>query len=212
MTAEEHAALLTRLRDGDEQAFTQVVTEWTPALRRFVTMYVKSSASVDEVVQETWLAFIRGIDTFRGDSSLRTWTISIAKNIARKYGVKESRSVPWSSLSDDERGPAEDQARFIGPGEPWSGHWTSLGAPLPWAPERMALSTEIRAVLREALSDLPDRQRTVVALRDIDGFTSDEVCELLTISPANQRVLLHRGRTQLRSALEAFATTGGTDD
>lgn len=211
MTPDEQAALLADLRAGDERAFTRVVREWTPALRRFTATYLKSEASVDEVVQETWLAFIRGLDGFRGDSSLRTWTIGIAKNIARKYGVKDARAVPWSSLSSDEQGPVEDVSRFIGEGQQWAGHWTTLGAPGAWSPERLAESSEVRRVLGAALAALPDRQRTVVALRDVDGFTSEEVCDILEISAANQRVLLHRGRVLLRGALEEYAAGADHD-
>ena len=211
MQQDEERELLMRLRSGEEQAFVELVTAWTPLMRRVASNFVKSQASVDEVVQETWLAVVRGLPAFRGESALRTWSLSILSNIARKYGVKDARATPWSSLSPAEEGRTENPGRFRAAGEQWEGHWTSLGEPGKWGPERLALSGEIRRALIKALHALPERQRTVVALRDIDGLTSEEVCDVLGVSAANQRVLLHRGRVQLRTALETFVT-GGTDD
>ena len=208
----DQASLVDALRSGDEQAFATVVRMWTPTMQRLAAMYVRTQASVDDVIQETWIAVIRGLPSFRGEASLRTWAMSILSNIARKQGAKDARSIPWSSLTDDETTPAEDPGRFLGAGERWEGHWTSVGTPTPWSPERLLLSDEIRNELLVALEGLPERQRTVVALRDIDGFTSEEVCDTLGLTSANQRVLLHRGRVQLRAALEQFMEAGGSDD
>jgi RNA polymerase sigma-70 factor (ECF subfamily) len=208
----DQAKLVDALRSGDEQAFATLVRTWTPTMQRLASLYVRTQASVDDVVQETWLAVIRGLPSFRGEASLRTWAMSILSNIARKQGVKDSRSIPWSSLTADEQSPAEDPGRFQGQGGQWPGHWTSAGAPFPWSPERLLLSDEIRNTLIVALERLPERQRVVVALRDVDGFTSREVCDVLGVTAANQRVLLHRGRTQLRSALEHFVAEARDDD
>ena len=209
----DQARLVETLRLGDEQAFAKLVRNWTPAMQRIASTYVRTPASVDDVVQETWVAVIRGLPNFRGEASLRTWAMSILSNIARKQGAKDSRSIPWSSLTtDDEQSPAEDLDRFRRPGERWAGHWTAAGAPSPWSPERLLLSEEIRNTLLVALESLPERQRMVVALRDVDGFTSSEVCDVLGVTAANQRVLLHRGRVQLRSALESFVEEIDLDD
>jgi RNA polymerase sigma-70 factor (ECF subfamily) len=165
--------------------------------------FVRTRASAEEVVQETWLAVIRGLDNFEGRSSLRTWTFHILINLARKRGLQDSRYVPWSRQGD-ELGPTVDPARFRGPDDQWPGGFRAECAPQAWGPESQVLTGEIRQVLLAALEQLPPRQRVVVALRDVDGLSSDEVCEVLNLSPANQRVLLHRARAKLRELLENY--------
>lgn len=200
-------AELTRcLLAGDEQAFADVVSAWSPVMLRVARSFVSTDASAQEVVQDTWLAAIRGLAGFEGRSSLRTWVFRILANTAKTRGVKEARTSPWSSLADDDAGPTVDPERFRGPGDEWAGNWAPSGVPQPWDvdPEQGALRGELRALLSTALDDLPERQRTVVVLRDVQQFDSDEVCDLLGISAENQRVLLHRGRAKLRASLEIY--------
>jgi RNA polymerase sigma-70 factor (ECF subfamily) len=151
---------------------------------------------------------LRGIDGFQERSSLRTWVYQILVNKAKTRGVRDARTVPASSL-DDEHGPTVDPARFRGPDDPYPGHWRS--SPPAWpSPEDDAVAAETRRQLTAALARLPDRQRVVVTLRDVSGHSSEEVCEMLSISAANQRVLLHRGRALLRAALERHWTEEAT--
>ncbi len=195
----EDPELLDRLRGGDEKAFAAIVTEWSPAMLRVARMFVNTHASAEEVVQETWLAVLRGMDGFKGRAMLRTWVFRILSNQARKRGKAESRTVLVDEL---EAGPTVDPARFHGPEDPYAGHWRADAMPVDWSPEPAALAVEFRGVLARALALLPERQRTVVELRDVHGLDSDEVCRLLDLTTANQRVLLHRGRARLRAALE----------
>jgi RNA polymerase sigma-70 factor (ECF subfamily) len=167
--------------------------------------FVSSSATAQDVVQESWLAVIRGLDGFEGRSSLRTWVLAITANIARRRSSVEARVIPFAVVGPPE--PAVDPARFRVAPDPWAGGWTPGGAPVAWsertdAPEQRVLAAETRQVLRTALDRLPDRQRTVVALRDVHGLSSGEVCDILGISEGNQRILLHRGRSRLRQLLE----------
>lgn len=196
-------ALLVRLRQGDASAFESIVVGWSPMLLRVARSFVSTDASAQEIVQETWLQVVRGLSRFEGRSTVKTWVFSILVNIGRTTGVRESRSMPWSCLPED-AGPTVDPRRFRGPGQEWENHWTPAGGPVPWqpSPEDAAVAAEIRTAVARALEQLPERQRVVVALRDVHGMTSDEVCDALSISGANQRVLLHRGRARMREALE----------
>jgi RNA polymerase sigma-70 factor (ECF subfamily) len=203
----EDVALLTRLRDGDESAFAGLVTRWSPMMLRVARSHVSTDASSEEIVQETWLAVIRGLDAFEGRSSLRTWVFRILTNLAKTRGVREARSVPMSSWRPtDDGGPTVDPDRFQSSGGEYPHNWTPVGAPVPWepGPEQSAVAGEIRRLLAAALADLPDRQRHVVTLRDVHGLSSEEVCGTLDLSQANQRVLLHRGRARLRAVLEDY--------
>ncbi len=159
---------------------------------RLATTFVSSRAIAEEVVQDTWLAVVRGIERFEGRSSLRTWLLAILVNRARTAGTREARSV---AIGD--AGPAVDGARFD-----TTGYWAA--PPGHWVEDAEARlgAAELAGRIRAALAELPPRQRAVVMLRDVDGLRSDEVCEVLALSSANQRVLLHRGRSQLRQALE----------
>jgi len=202
-------SLVASLRGGDEAAFAEIVRTWSPLMLRVARAHVSTDASAEEVVQDAWIAVIRGLDGFAGRSSLRTWTLSILTNLAKTRGVSESRTLPWASLgpSDvDGGGPTVDPDRFRGPEEQWAGHWTSLGSPRPWepTPTDSLLAAEIRDQLMIALEQLPKRQRVVVSLRDVHGLSSPEVCDVLGISAANQRVLLHRARARLRAQLESY--------
>ncbi len=205
--------VLRRLRAGDEGAFAEIVGSWSPMMLRVARFHVSTEASAEEIVQETWMAVVRGLDAFEGRSSLRTWVFRILTNLAKTRGVREARTVPMSALAPEtlDDGPAIDADRFRPPDDDWPGHWTSIGAPSSWpTPEGSVLGSEIRARVGEALARLPERQRVVVTLRDVHGMDSEEVCTVLSISPANQRVLLHRGRAHVRAELEDYYR--GRDD
>lgn len=188
-------ALLTRLRAGDEMAFDTLVARYDPSLRRVARGFVRTDALAEDVVQETWLAVIRGLDSFEGRSSLRTWIFTILANRARTRAVREQRSVPFSSF-EDEAGPTVDPSAF---GR--DGRWRSAPTRLDADPETNLLSGELRSRLLEAVNALPQNLREVITLRDLVGVTSEEVCALLEITAGNQRVLLHRARAKVRTAL-----------
>ncbi|MCV2487847.1 RNA polymerase sigma factor [Geodermatophilus sp. YIM 151500] len=201
--------VLARLGNGDRAAFAEIVDAWSPVMLRVALLYVSTQATAEEVVQETWLAVIRSLGRFEGRSSLKTWVFRILENRSRTRGRQEARTVPWSSAfpSDDgETGaePTVDPRRFRGTDDAYPCHWTPDGMPVAWQPppEDAVMAAEVRRQLRAALDELPVRQRTVVELRDVHGLTSEEVCERLGISPANQRILLHRGRARLRAGLD----------
>jgi RNA polymerase sigma-70 factor, ECF subfamily len=193
--------LVTRLRAGDEQTFAALVDGWSGWMLRLAREHVPTASAAEEVVQETWLAVLEGLDRFRGEASLRTWVYRIVLNQAKRRGIRERRTVPFASLAAGDDGPTVDPARFQGAGDPHPGGW--LRFPEEW-PEQVALTREVREVVIVALAELPPRQRVVVALRDLDGHTADEVCDLLEISAGNQRVLLHRGRAIVRAHLERY--------
>jgi RNA polymerase sigma-70 factor, ECF subfamily len=204
------ATLVDLLRGGDADAFSQLVRSWSPMMLHLARSYVSTDASAQEVVQETWLAMIRGLHRFEARSSLRTWVLAILGNLGRTRGVREARAVPWSSLGpDDMAGSGVDRARFRGRDEQWPGHWTPVGNPNPWqpGPEDETVAAQVRDELSTALARLPLRQRTVIGLRNIHGLSADEVCSLLGISPGNQRVLLHRARSRLRGQLDLYYST-----
>jgi RNA polymerase sigma-70 factor, ECF subfamily len=196
------AELVARLRDRDEAAFALVLDAWSPGMLRLARSFVSTSDSAAECVQDTWLAVIEGIDRFEGRSALRTWVYRILVNTAKRRGIREGRSVPWSSVAD-ETGPTVDPARFRGPGRPYSGHWWAFPARWP-EPENAALATEVRAEIAKALADLPERQRVVLVLRDVQGYDAAEASSILDITPGYQRVLLHRARAHVRARIEAY--------
>jgi RNA polymerase sigma-70 factor (ECF subfamily) len=205
MSPPHERELVERLRRRDEAAFCALVDTLSPALLRAAMAHVPSRAVAEEVVQETWMAVMRGIDGFEGRSSLKTWIFRILTNLALKGGGRERRSIPFSALitTDDPGEPAVDPERFLGAEhERYPGHW-ALG-PAPWpTPEEGLLAGETRAVIVRAIEALPHAQRVVITLRDIGGWNSDDVCGALDISGANQRVLLHRARAAVRAAVEA---------
>jgi len=202
--SESDAKLVELLRTGDADAFARIVQDWTPSMLRLARAHVSTTASAEEMVQETWLAVIRGLDGFEGRASLRTWVFRILTNQAKSRGARGARTLPWSSLAVEDDGPTVDPDRFRGPQDKWPGGWTPDGVPMRWEPppESSAIAGEIRRRLGAALRELPERQRIVVSMRDVHGLGSDEVCDILGILPANQRVLLHRGRARLRASLE----------
>ena len=167
-------------------------------MTRVARSHVSTDASAEEVVQETWLGVLRGIDNFEGRSTLRTWTFRILTNIAKTRGVREQRAVPLSSLGDE---PTVDPDRFRGPEDEYPGGWRAF--PVSWpSPENAVLDADTDQRVSRLIAELPERQRLVIGLRDVHGFSSAEVCDLLGLTPANQRVLLHRARASVRAGLE----------
>jgi RNA polymerase sigma-70 factor, ECF subfamily len=197
----EDAHVVARLRAGDELAFAAVVRAWSPAMLRVARSHVHSHATAEEVVQEAWLGVVRALGGFEGRAQLRTWVFTILVNVARRHGERDAR------VSAELAGPTVDPGRFRGDDDPaWPRHWRDEAAPVAFEPEPALLAGEFRDVLAVALGELPERQRAVVELRDVHGFDAQEVCELLDLTPANQRVLLHRGRARLRAVWEAAAS------
>lgn len=199
--------LLARLRSGDETAFAGIVDRWSPAMLRIARAYVATAQSAEDAVQDAWLGVIRGLPRFEGRSSLRTWVFTILVNQARTRGAREARTVPLSDLGrDDDTGPTVDPDRFQGPDDAHPGGWKASARPASWEgqPEGRVLAGEALRLLESALTLLPPRQRTVVTLRDLQGLSPAEACEVLGITPQNQRVLLHRGRAALRRTLEDY--------
>ena len=191
------------VRSGDEAVFAQLLNDWSRSMLLLARTFVSTEASAEEVVQDTWLAVIRGIDRFEGRSSLRTWVYRILVNTAKRRGLRESRTVPWSNLTDEERGPTVDPALFRDADDQHPGGWRSF--PREWhSAEASVLDSEVRTTVREAIDLLPDRQRIVITLRDVMGHSSDEVCQMLELSGPNQRVLLHRARAAVRACLSSY--------
>jgi RNA polymerase sigma-70 factor (ECF subfamily) len=206
MEETEDDRLLEALRLGDEGAFRTLFERHNRSLLRLARGYAQSPALAEEIVQETWVAVVRGIARFEGRSALKTWIVGILFNVARTRASREARTIPFSSAAaaaEEEPGGGLDPDRFFAADHPrYAGHWR-LG-PAPWAlPEERLLSGETRAVLLAAVDALPPAQREVIALRDIAGWTAGETCNALGISETNQRVLLHRARTKVRTAVEA---------
>jgi RNA polymerase sigma-70 factor (ECF subfamily) len=204
IAAVDETPLIAALRDGDEAAFAQLVDLHAPAMLRVAGGYVPSREIAEEVVQETWIALLKGIGNFEGRSSLRTWLFAVAITIAKARGGRERRDADAAIAAFT--GGTVDPARFRTGGDPYPGHWKQGDEPSPFpdTPEGSVLGDELVDVARRELDKLPDRQRMVVTLRDMLGFDSSEVCGLLEISIANQRVLLHRGRAAVRQVLEDY--------
>jgi RNA polymerase sigma-70 factor (ECF subfamily) len=197
--------LVAALRVGDEAAFAELVDTYGPALLRLALAHVPSRAVAEEVVQDTWLAVLRGIDRFQERSSLRTWITSILLNTARSRGERERRTLPFSFLrrrrEEGRAEPAVDPDRFQGRGDERPGWWAV--PPDRWEePDERLSRGEAQAVMLDAISKLPPRQREVLTLRDLNGFSAEEACNALGLTETNQRVLLHRGRAKVREALE----------
>jgi len=203
-TPAEEATVVAALRAGDESAFAALVDLHAPAMLRVARGYVHSREVAEEVVQETWIALVKGIHDFEGRSSLRTWLFTVLINIAKRRGLQEQRHADVAVLAFT--GGSVDPARFRGSDDPYPGHWLpdEVPSPFPDTPEGSALGDELLALTHRELAKLPDQQRLVVTMRDILDMDSAEVCELLDISTANQRVLLHRGRAAVRQVLETY--------
>jgi RNA polymerase sigma-70 factor, ECF subfamily len=198
----EERRLVEAIRAGDESAFARLVDEHGPTMLRVARLYTSTTAVAEEVVQETWLGVIKGIDRFEGRSSLKTWIFRILTNTAKTRGAREGRSIPFTSLGAEGREPAVDPERFLGDDTGFPGHWAD--PPRRWeGPERL-LERETLEVIERTIAALPPAQALVITMRDVAGFDSDDVCNALEISETNQRVLLHRARSTVRQALEEY--------
>jgi RNA polymerase sigma-70 factor, ECF subfamily len=200
--------ILAALKRGDEAAFIQLVERHQTLMLRVARRYVRSPAVAEEVVQETWLGVLNGLHRFEGRASLKTWIFRILTNRALSRAEREGRVVPFSSLAGDDAEPAVDPDRFRPEGDQWPGGWKTFPASWDSLPEERLLARETLALVGEAIAGLPERQHLVILMRDIEGWSSDEVCEALEITEANQRVLLHRARSKVRRVLESYLEPG----
>ncbi len=205
---ERDEVLLERLRKGDESAFISLLDRYQASMVRIAFIYVRDPDIAQDVVQETWIGVLKGLNTFAGRSSLKTWVFSILTNRAKTRAQREGRYVALDALGDldassDE--PTVDPARFRPADDPqWPGHW--LTGPRSWdnLPEAQLLSQETLEVTKQAIDRLPAAQRAAITLRDVEGWSSEEVCNVLSVTKSNQRVLLHRARASVRRALEHY--------
>jgi RNA polymerase sigma-70 factor, ECF subfamily len=207
LVSAEETRLVDGLRAGDEAAFAELMRRYGASMLRIAQMYVRSRAVAEEVVQEAWLAVFKGISRFEGRSSLKTWLFRILTNTAKTRAIREGRSIPFSALAgDDEDGSSVDPDRFMGPDERFPGHWSA--PPANWAgePEERLVASETLDVIKAEIDKLPSAQALVITMRDVEGFSSEEVCNALDITETNQRVLLHRARSKVRRALEDYLT------
>ena len=199
--------MIEALRGGDEGAFAGLVDRYHASLNRVARSYISSQAVADEVVQDTWLGVIQGIWAFEGRSSLKTWIFRILINRAKTRAVREGRTVPIGRF-DAETDAAEAAVapdRFQPADHPTEpGHWTHPPPDLGASPERRLLAQEARQHLQNAIEALPEHQRLVLILRDVEGCSTEEVCNALGLQETNTRVLLHRARVKVRSALEPY--------
>ena len=205
MTGDEDSQLLASVREGDENAFVRLVERYHASMLRLARMYVEPGVAED-VVQDTWIGVLRGLSSFEGRASFKTWLFRIVANRARTRAVRNARSIPVSLLGElnlepDE--PAVDPSRFQPADGRYPGHWL-LKPSADDLPEERLLAGELNEVVRSALGNLPAAQSEVVRLRDVEGLAGEEVCQLLNLTEGNQRVLLHRGRSKIRTALEAY--------
>lgn len=189
---------------GDEEAFVALVDRYHAAMVRVASRFVPSAAIAEEVVQETWVGLLRGIASFGGRSSLKTWLFTILLNQARRHGAAEQRCVAFSSLWGESGEPAPDADRFFPAGHPDAGHW--IRGLADWGPsaEDALMSAEILELIRASIDALPPGVAVVITLRDLEGWSAEEVCDLLGISATNQRVRLHRARSRVRADLEGY--------
>jgi RNA polymerase sigma-70 factor (ECF subfamily) len=210
VNVEDEQILIKRLRARDEAAFTELVERYYGYLLPLAEFFVSNRAVAEEVVQEAWLAVLNGIDRFEQRSSFKTWISRIVMNLAKTRGVRESRMVPFSELAERETESLEgvvDPLRFRAADDDHPDHWSV--APRPWNidPEKQLLSGEMLGVLDHAIESLPEAQRLVLKMRDVNGSTAEEVCNVLAVSETNQRVLLHRARSKVRGILETYFST-----
>ena len=197
-------AVVDRLRAGDETTFMMLVEEHQAAMLRIARMYVSSHAVAEEVVQEAWLGIVKGLDAFEGRSSLRTWMYRIVANIAKTRGQREGRSIPFSALSGDDDEPAVDAEWFQATTERFPGGWRTFPDDWRGIPEERLVAHETLARIGRAIDALPPLQAEVIRMRDVLGWTSEEVRNALDLSETNQRVLLHRARGRVRREVDAY--------
>ena len=193
----DDARIVKALRARDERAFAELMVRYNASLLRVALMYVSSRAVAEDVVQDTWIGVLNGIDRFEGRSSLKTWIFRILTNIAKTRGQREGRTIPFSAF---ER-PGEDSEPAVAPDRFLAGGW--MAVPQPWPEERL-LADETRRVVDRAIEQLPPAQRAVISLRDVEGWSAEETRNALELTETNQRVLLHRARSKVRQALEDY--------
>jgi RNA polymerase sigma-70 factor (ECF subfamily) len=201
--------LVAALRAGDEAAFSEVVAAWSPGLLRLARLRVPSPEVAEEVVQETWLVVLRGIDGFEGRASLRSWVIGILLNVARQHARRERRSLPFAALRRIREEGRDEPAVPQGAFQSWNGErpgWWVVPPARPEAPGERLDAEALRHALTTAIAALPPRQREVLTMRDVLGLPAEEVCSVLGVSEGNQRVLLHRARSRVRRAVEGHLT------
>ena len=207
----EDAALVERLRNRDEASFLELVRRHHGALVRLAQSFVNNRAIAEEVAQDTWVAVLQGVERFEGRSSLKTWIFQILINRAKTRGVREARSVSFSALNEMNSGhgySSVDPSRFLSSDDSeHPGGWTSQPQQWDMTPEQLLLSQECRIFIEEAIASLPELQKEVITLRDVQGWDNEEICAVLGISEANCRVLLHRARSKMRQALENYLGT-----
>lgn len=204
----DETEFLDLLRQRDEMAFTQLIEQYHSSLVRLASIYVQDTTTAEEVAQETWLAVLSGLDGFEGRSSLKTWIYTIVANKAKTRSQRENRTVSYADLDEAvQNKPTVAADRFNEPSaDRWPDHWATGAAPVSWEdiPENQLLSQETFKQIREAIDMLPETQRLVITLHDMEELSSQEICNILGISESNQRVLLHRARARVRQALEDY--------
>jgi RNA polymerase sigma-70 factor (ECF subfamily) len=200
----DDAVLVAALRCGDRKAIVELIERWSTPMLRLALVYVHDRTAAEDVVQDAWIGVLSGIHRFEGRASLKTWVFRLVANRATTRAMRERRTVPFSAVATSTA--AIDADCFIPAGEAWAGHWATPPRP-PTADERL-LAGETRAHLTRAIRELPPAQRAVLTLRDVEGWSSTEVCDVLSLSEANQRVLLHRARTRVRRSLEPYLHEG----
>jgi RNA polymerase sigma-70 factor (ECF subfamily) len=203
----EEREVLGALRRGDEAAFVRLVEALHGSMLRLAMVHVGDRAVAEEVVQDAWLGVLQQLDRFEGRSSLKTWILRIVSNRAKTRAIGERRTVPFSALPTGDKDadePAVEPDRFLPAGHRWAGHWAS--PPCSWReiPEDVLLSRETMTEVERAIDSLPPAQRAVLVVRDVEGLTAAEACQLLGLTEGNQRVLLHRGRSRVRATLERY--------
>jgi len=216
LISDEEWKLVQALRAGDEAAFEALIERYHASLVRLAMLYVSDRAIAEDVTQETWLGVLEGLPRFEGRASLKTWLFRILTNRAKTRGQRESRSIPFSAFWDPDAEPAEPAVspeRFLPDDNPVTPHhWAVKPAAWDEIPEEYFLTRETLAHIQKAIEALPPSQREVITLRDIEGWTADEVCNALEISETNQRVLLHRARARVRRTLEVYFDEGRSSD
>lgn len=204
----DEAALVAALRRGDEATFMRLVEQYQTAMVRLAQVYVGDPAVAEEVAQETWLSALKNLDHFEARSSFKTWLFHILVNGAKTRGQRERRSTPFSALIEDgddgDEGPSVAPERFMGEDGAYAGGWLTPPASWEQLPEDRLASQETRTCVLAAIARLPQNQASVIRLRDVEGYSAEEVCDMLGIGATNQRVLLHRARSRVRQALETY--------
>jgi RNA polymerase sigma-70 factor (ECF subfamily) len=203
----DETLLVKALCARDVDAFAYLIDRYHAPFTRIARLYVPNNEVAEEVVQETWLAVLQGVERFEQRATLKTWLYRILTNIARARGVKEQRTIPYADTQEFDDSPAVDSRRFRRFGR-HAGAWKR--PPNPWPePEQTVIDADVLATVERAAGSLPPAQREVLTLRDVLGWNTAEVCEALGISDTNQRVLLHRARSKVRGELERYYDDSG---